>query len=45
MKNIIEITPDKDGKLFITLYGTRYQIKVKNGKPKETEASNDNNGK
>lgn len=45
MKNIIEITPDKDGKLFITLYGTRYQIKVKKGKPNETEASNDNNGK
>lgn len=28
-KNIIEITPDKEGKLFITLYGTKYQIVVK----------------
>ena len=28
-KNIIEVTPDKDGKIFITLYGTRYQIVVK----------------
>lgn len=29
MDNIIEVIPDKDGKLFITLYGTRYQIVVK----------------
>lgn len=29
MNNIIEVIPDKDGKLFITLYGTRYQIIVK----------------
>lgn len=29
MENIIEVVPDKDGKLFITLYGTRYQIVVK----------------
>lgn len=27
--NIIEVTPDKDGKIFVTLYGTRYQIVVK----------------
>ena len=33
MKNIIEVTPDKNGKIFITLYGTRYEIKIK-GKPK-----------
>ncbi len=26
---IIEVTPDKDGKIFITLYGTKYQIVVK----------------
>lgn len=30
MENIIEVTPNKDGKIFITLYGTRYQIVVKN---------------
>lgn len=29
MENIIEVVPDKDGKIFITLYGTRYQIVVK----------------
>jgi len=29
MKNIIEVTPDKDGKIFIKLYGTTYQIVVK----------------
>lgn len=29
MDNIIEVTPDKDGKLFITLYGTKYQIVIK----------------
>lgn len=33
MENIIEVTPDKNGKIFITLYGTRYEIKIK-GKPK-----------
>lgn len=35
MKNtqIIEVTPDKDGKLFITIYGTKYQIVVKKLKP------------
>ena len=27
-KNIIKVVPDKDGKIFITLYGTRYQIVV-----------------
>lgn len=32
-KNIIEVTPDKNGKIFITLYGTRYQIVVKKPKP------------
>lgn len=33
MNNIIEVTPNKDGKLFITLYGTKYQIVVKEPKP------------
>ena len=30
---VIEVTPDKDGKVFITLFGTRYQIVVKEPKP------------
>lgn len=30
MKNIIEVTPDKNGKYFIKLYGTKYEIKLKN---------------
>ena len=29
---IIEVTPDKNGKIFITLYGTKYEIKVKENK-------------
>ena len=29
MNNVIEVTPNKDGKIFITLYGTRYEIVVK----------------
>ena len=32
MDNIIEVKPDKDGKIFITLYGTRYQIVIKEPK-------------
>lgn len=39
--NVIEITPDKDGKLFITLYGTKYQIVVKN---KKQNKEKDNKG-
>lgn len=35
MNNVIEITPDKSGKLFITLYGTRYEIKIKTSKTKK----------
>lgn len=37
MGNIIEVTPDKDGKVFITLYGTKYEIKVKEPKPSKKE--------
>lgn len=29
MNNVIEVKPDKDGKYFITLYGTRYQLVFK----------------
>lgn len=36
-KNIIEVTPDKEGKLYIKLFGTRYQIVVKNPKPIKTD--------
>lgn len=28
MNNVIEVKPDKNGKLFITLFGTTYEIKV-----------------
>jgi hypothetical protein len=27
--NVIEITPDENGKLFVTLYGMKYEIKIK----------------
>ena len=37
MANIIEVIPDKDGKVFITLYGTKYQIVVKEPKPSKKE--------
>lgn len=40
-KNIIEVTPDKDGKIFITLYGTKYQIVVKDTKPATKPAKAD----
>lgn len=36
-ENIIEVTPDKDGKVFITLYGTKYQIVIKEPKPEKTK--------
>lgn len=29
MEQKIEVTPNKDGKIFITLYGTRYEIVIK----------------
>lgn len=32
MNQVIEVKPDKDGKIFITLYGIRYQIVVKDEK-------------
>ncbi len=35
--HVIEVTPDKNGKVFITLYGTKYQIVVKEPKPEKTE--------
>lgn len=35
-KNVIEVTPDREGKIYITLYGTRYQIVVKDA-PKTTK--------
>lgn len=37
-KNIIKVTPNKDGKIFITLYGTKYQIVIEEPKTKPTKA-------
>lgn len=34
---VIEVTPDKNGKIFITLYGTKYQIVVKEPKPSKAK--------
>lgn len=34
---VIKVTPDKDGKIFITLYGTKYQIVVDEPKPSKTK--------
>lgn len=33
--HVIEVTPDKNGDVFITLYGTKYQIVVKEPKPEK----------
>lgn len=41
MGNVIEVTPDKDGKMFITLYGTKYQIVVKETKSVTKPAKTD----
>ena len=35
---VIKVTPDKDGKIFITLYGTKYQIVVDEPKPSKTKS-------
>lgn len=35
--NVIEVTPDKNGDVFITLYGTKYQIVVKEPKPNKPQ--------
>ena len=32
LENVITVTPDKDGKIFITLFGTKYAIVIKDGK-------------
>ena len=34
---VIKVTPDKDGKIFITLYGTKYQIVVDEPKPSKKD--------
>lgn len=36
-KNIIKVKPDKEGKMFITLYGTKYQIIVEEEKKSATK--------
>ena len=42
MASVINVTPDKDGRVFITLYGTKYEIVVnKPHKEKKTNESND----
>lgn len=38
MANVIEVTPNKDGKIFITLYGTKYEIVIKKPVKVETKA-------
>lgn len=35
--NVIEVTPDKNGNIFIKLYGTIYQIVVKDPKPNKAK--------
>ena len=37
MNNVIKVTPNKDGKIFITLYGTKYEIVVEKPAEKTTD--------
>lgn len=37
MANVIKVKPDKDGRVFITLYGTRYEIVIEQPKPSKTK--------
>lgn len=39
--NVIKVTPNKEGKIFITLYGTKYQIIVEEEKPVKKPAKED----
>lgn len=41
MGNVIEVTPNKDGKIFIKLYGTTYQIVIKPAKTEQKPAKKD----
>lgn len=34
MNNVIKVTPNEKGEIFITLYGTRYQIVIEKPKKK-----------
>ena len=37
MADVINVTPDKDGRIFITLYGTKYEIVVNKPNPSNTK--------
>ena len=37
MAHVIKVKPDKDGKVFITLYGDQYEIVVEKAKPSKTK--------
>lgn len=37
MNEIIEVVPDKNGRLFVTIYGVKYEIKIKDKKLEEKE--------
>lgn len=36
MPNVIKVTPNKEGKIFITLYGTKYEIVIEQPKVEKT---------
>ena len=36
MPNVIKVTPNKEGKIFITLYGTKYEIVIEQPKAEKT---------
>ena len=39
MANVIKVKPNSDGEIFITLYGTRYQIVVEENEPKPKKSA------
>lgn len=36
--NVIKVTPNSKGEIFITLYGTKYQIVIEDNKPVSKKA-------
>lgn len=40
--DIIEITPDEKGKLYIKMFGTRYEVRINKKTKKENIANEDN---
>ena len=40
MPNVIKVVPNKDGRIFITLYGTKYEIVIEKPKVEKLNKKN-----